>query len=485
MRTGAEDPRRDLSDPNDPFYDEPWELDDGIAASGEQSIDRAVMGVLEGSGRPDFLGVAWGAREGFSAAEARSIAENPQLLEHLRRLWRLQPPTDAIIAASSSPGEAGHWHRELLRLTEYGSPPGRGRPVVDALKGRAADPAAGERELRPRWVMSVLAGAVAAALLAAAVLGVYLADRAGDAIRPAVPPTLASSAELPKSAPLAADEFVIPRGPNDRLQLYAATTTQRYAPRRLAGPESHRLHGPSLSADRRSLVYIDSTDGTFRAMASDGTGDRLLFAVPETCDRVEHFSLSPTDQNTLVTECLSAAAPARLLVLTADGRLVRTLTPGPLQIGDPTISPDGLSVAYWASDTAAGTSGGSLYVMPLDGSSVPRRLTLQAAGTDADPAWSPDGGSIAFRRQSANQDFDLYRIEADGTGERALLTGPAHDEKPTWSPRGDQLIVISNRQADGLPGPATDAFLVNADGGAATSLGLSAEEVLTAAWWHR
>ena len=61
------------------------------------------------------------------------------------------------------------------------------------------------------------------------------------------------------------------------------------------------------------------------------------------------------------------------------------------------ISPDGQTVLFWASDTP-GSDGGSIYTLPLIGTGAPKALTDSPDGVDADPAWSPDGTQIAFRR---------------------------------------------------------------------------------------
>ena len=291
---------------------------------------------------------------------------------------------------------------------------------------------------------------------------------------------------LPKSAPLALDQFVFPWGTDDQLQLYVASVTGSVAPRRLAGPANHRLYGASLSADRRSLVYIDDTEHSVRTMAVDGTGDRPLFdRLPSGCYGPGHVSLSPADENLLVVQCVPKSGSSRLIVMTTEGDLVRRLPTGHVRVDDPSISPDGKTVAYWASDVSTGQTGGSIYTIGIEDPAAPIALTESAAGIDADPAWSPDGKSIAFRRSGSDGNWDVYQMGSDGSNVRPFVTGPTRDHKPAWSPDGRQLMIISNRDAKDQEPTSFDLYLVNADGTVVKPLGFSGKEILTPSWWHR
>ena len=56
--------------------------------------------------------------------------------------------------------------------------------------------------------------------------------------------------------------------------------------------------------------------------------------------------------------------------------------------------------------------------MNADGSGQ-RRLTRNAALEFA-PAWSPDGGKIAFGRDGNGSSDDIYVMNADGSGQQNL-----------------------------------------------------------------
>jgi TolB protein len=66
---------------------------------------------------------------------------------------------------------------------------------------------------------------------------------------------------------------------------------------------------------------------------------------------------------------------------------------------------------------------------------------------DYDPAWSPDGGWIAFTSER-NGSADLYRMKPDGTGIERLTDSPAYDDQAAFSGDGRQIVFVTTR-ADG------------------------------------
>lgn len=290
---------------------------------------------------------------------------------------------------------------------------------------------------------------------------------------------------LPASDPLGAQQFIIPRGKDAATQLNLANVAGVVGPRRLSNAGG-RNSWPMLSADRRTIIYINYAAGTLRTMAADGTGDRRLISPqPKSCGEITRASWSPADQSIMVVECRAKGRPDRLLVIKLDGTVVRELKTNEPRVEDPMISPDGRTVTYWAAATAGGPNGGSIYTLAMDGLSAPLQLTDRKAGSDADPTWSPDGTMIAFRRRAAADNFDVYLMRADGSGIRPVATEPAVEEKPSWSPDSRQMMIISNRDPSGKQGKTYDAYVLDVDGGTARPLGLGANVVLTPVWSYR
>jgi Tol biopolymer transport system component len=137
------------------------------------------------------------------------------------------------------------------------------------------------------------------------------------------------------------------------------------------------------------------------------------------------------------------------------------------QIRDAVPSPDGTRLAFAALDR--------LWVMDYP-NGTPRRLT-GADEVEAQPAWSPDGGWIAFVAWTGDAGH-VAKIRADRGGEPVrLTTAPAVYQQPAWSPDGARIVVIkgpaqSYRDATGpfAFGAADELAWVPADGGAVTSI---------------
>ena len=83
-------------------------------------------------------------------------------------------------------------------------------------------------------------------------------------------------------------------------------------------------------------------------------------------------------------------------------------------------------------------------------------FSIQADGsglkqlTDSDenaqhPSWSPDGARILFTHGSVVSNLDIYVMDADGSNITRLTEHPERDQRATWSPDGSQIAFVSQR----------------------------------------
>jgi TolB protein len=107
-----------------------------------------------------------------------------------------------------------------------------------------------------------------------------------------------------------------------------------------------------------------------------------------------------------------------------------------------------------------GPEGLGIYTMDADGS----RLMYLADGTQ--PAWSPDGTMIAFRRSHMSEQWwqwHLVVISADGTGEHIVASDLGDQGSPSWTTISwspDSRTIAFTMWA----GDSAQVFVVNTDG---------------------
>ncbi len=96
-----------------------------------------------------------------------------------------------------------------------------------------------------------------------------------------------------------------------------------------------------------------------------------------------------------------------------------------------------------------------IYVINANGTGM-RRLT-STSGDDIEASWSPDGQKIAFTSQR-DGNYEIYIMNTDGSEQQRLTRDPATDWGPTWSPDSKKIVFASDRNGQ------MNLFMMNADG---------------------
>jgi len=85
--------------------------------------------------------------------------------------------------------------------------------------------------------------------------------------------------------------------------------------------------------------------------------------------------------------------------------------------------------------------------MNPDGSGQTPLTTGSATSEDFEPDFSPDGQRIVFYRQDGVAQADIWVMNADGSGQAQLTSGPDNDLNPAFSPDGTRIAFTREDSA--------------------------------------
>jgi PKD repeat protein len=109
-----------------------------------------------------------------------------------------------------------------------------------------------------------------------------------------------------------------------------------------------------------------------------------------------------------------------------------------------------------------------IFVSNPDGT-LPSNLTaVQTASDEIEPSWSPNGAKIAFASDQTG-DWEIFIMNADGSGKAQLTSNVGFDVAPAISPDGTKIIFVSDRDGD------FEIFVMNIDGTNVTQLTSNAD----------
>lgn len=250
---------------------------------------------------------------------------------------------------------------------------------------------------------------------------------------------------------------------------------------------------PALSHDGRRLAYAarDGERTLLRLRDLETGADRALTEIDHDGQEggfyaglTPRFSFTPDDAGILLSRDgkiarlnLADLAVADIpftaevdLALGPNPRLSFAEETGPVRvrvIQAPRLSPDGRTIAF--------TALGGLYLQDRAGG-TPRRVS-EAGDTAFQPAWSPDGATLAYVSWTAHDGGAVWTAPAAGGAPTRLTTTGAYYTEPVFSPDGATLAVLRASQYDRVraaneisPLRMTDVVRLPAGGGEETRL---------------
>ncbi|MFE0012141.1 TolB family protein, partial [Streptomyces erythrochromogenes] len=119
----------------------------------------------------------------------------------------------------------------------------------------------------------------------------------------------------------------------------------------------------------------------------------------------------------------------------------RQLTSGRGPVEDPAWSPDGKSIAVCLQTEPENWQ---IHVVdPADPNRAPQQVT-RLPHPALDPVWSPDGTTFAYTAGTygTGTQGDIRLVAADGSADRELVATGAHEMDPAWSADGTWVAFV-------------------------------------------
>jgi hypothetical protein len=191
---------------------------------------------------------------------------------------------------------------------------------------------------------------------------------------------------------------------------------------------------PSWSPDGQHLAFTVASGGLTQVFVGDFNGSTLVNIrnVSGTSAAAFHLSWLPGPGGQKLVFLRGGQ------ILAADINNIAgatTLTFDRPSIENPAWSPDGNTIAHTRQSGPGGVPG--IYLMDASGGNI-RPLTTTSS--DTRPEWSPDGSKITFTRTTAQGELSVMVVNADGSGTPAKIYSQPVYPYPVWSPDGSMIV---------------------------------------------
>ena len=203
---------------------------------------------------------------------------------------------------------------------------------------------------------------------------------------------------------------------------------------------------PRWSPDGERIAYINTAwPYTIYTCNANGTGHQLV----PTPVMPEAVAWSRTGTQLV----FSAVADSRdLAIINLDGTGYLVIDGDTYNVEYPSSSPAADMIVYSIAGGHVNAEYGHLEdfeLVRINADGTGRVRLTSDAGQDVYPVWSPDGSKIAWATDRSGPDLwrtDIWLMNADGSGQVQFTYSPYTDTLPAFTPDGKRLLFGSNRQ---------------------------------------
>jgi Tol biopolymer transport system component len=240
----------------------------------------------------------------------------------------------------------------------------------------------------------------------------------------------------------------------------------------------------TFSGKNGRIVFAQGKPPDIYTMNPDGSDVKQLTFFGSNGGSAVWGNWSPDGSELVFSQQASTTAPGQLWIMNADGSNQHLLLNDPsYSEAVPSFSPDGSQIVFTRCETS-GHFQCALYRVQADGTGL-TAITHYNPNLDVidwDPAYSPDGRTIAFEsyfRTESGLLEAIYLMNADGSNIHSITPPRLGAEESNWSPDGTNILFSSNDPTcGGCWVLSSEIWLISADEGETTRLTFNNKQ------WH-